>query len=89
MNKQKYTKRRDEDKKIDVNQVVSYLNHAFTNAIRGRGSNNTKGTKLYEYQTEFCYLINEIQRGPSYIVPKIIQDANELIDTITQENKGE
>ena len=74
---------RPEEKKINTEQVVAYLSHAFTKASQkiqqSIGNRNHKGTNLYRYQVEFCYMVDEIQRGPSYILPKIIQDANQLI----------
>ena len=79
----------DSKKQINVNQVVNYLNHAFSSAAQkvapAIGTNNTKGSKLYEYQVEFAYLINEIQRGPKNFVPKAISDANELISKMLDE----
>lgn len=75
-----------QQKKINVDQVVNYLNHAFSKAIQrsNLGPSNHKGTKLYDYQVDFCYLIHEIQKGPSYIVPKKITEANELIAMIEE-----
>ena len=74
---------RPEEKKINVEQVVTYLSHAFSRAqqksIQVIGNRNLKGSKLYDFQVDFCYLIDEIQRGPVYILPKVIQDANQLI----------
>jgi hypothetical protein len=80
-------------KAIDVEQVVNYLNRSFATAVQKAGpvlgSKNTKGTDLYTYQVDFTYLVDEIQRGPVYIVPKLIADANELIDRITSLKKSE
>lgn len=80
---------RPEEKKINVEQVVTYLNHAFSRAqqkvIQAIGNRNFKGTRLYDYQVDFCYLIDEIQRGPAYILPKTIQDANQLISSLEKE----
>lgn len=75
-----------EPKRIDRDQVVNYLNHAFAKAIQPLGNKNTKGTELYDHQVDFAYLIDSIQRSPEYIVSKIITDCNRLIDSIT-ENK--
>lgn len=81
-------------KKINIDQVVNYLNHAFSKATQNRfpQTKNHKGTDLYNYQVQFCYLIDDIQRGPRYIVPKLITEANELIAEIegqgTEESKG-
>lgn len=80
---------RPEEKKINVEQVVTYLSHAFSRAqqkaSQAIGNRNYKGTKLYHYQVDFCYLIDEIQRGPVYILPKVIQDANQLILSLERE----
>jgi len=73
-----------EEKKFDVKQVIRYLNHAFSKATRPFGSNNSKGTELYAIQVEFCYLIDNIEYGPKYIVPKLIAKANELIDSAAE-----
>jgi len=89
----KSRKDQPEEKKINVEQVVSYLSHTFARAVQKMvpiiGNRNTKGSKLYEYQVEFCYLMDEIQRGPTYILPKIIQDANQLIASLERETKEE
>lgn len=80
---------RPEEKKINTEQVVSYLSHAFARAMQKAqpqvGSRNHKSTTLHEYQVDFCYLVDEIQRGPEYILPKIIQDANQLIVCLENE----
>jgi hypothetical protein len=73
---------------VDVQRVVDHLNHAFAMATKdmGRparvqveGSEALVPNKLYQLQVDFSYMINEIARGPRYIAPKIIADANELI----------
>lgn len=79
--------RQNHQKKINTSQVVSYLNHAFGKAMQksGCGTKNTKGTKLYDYQVEFSYLVDGISRGPTYIVPKLIAEANELVEKLASE----
>ena len=74
------------DNTINVNQSVNYLNFAFAKATQKFGSKNTKGTDLYHFQTEYCYIVDDILRGPKYIVPKKISEANELIDQINSIN---
>lgn len=67
---------------INVKQVLEYLTHTFEEATRGLGpkSKAVKGSKLYELQVEFAYLIDEIERGPTYMLPMVIQQANDLIE---------
>ena len=73
-------------KKINVEKVVKYLNHTFSKAQQQAmvavGNKNVKGTSLYDFQVEFCYLIDHIERGPAYIAPKKISEANELIERL-------
>jgi len=84
--------RSKENTTINVTEVVAYLNRAFTRAsikvsdkvgskairtCNGKGKCET--TPMYDYQVEFSYLIDNIQRSPNYIVPKFIQEANALI----------
>jgi hypothetical protein len=68
---------------LDVKQIVDFLNHAFRQATQGMGkaTRSKDGTKtaLYDLQVEFSYMIREITSGPTYIVPKIVTECNELI----------
>lgn len=76
-------------KTIDSDRVVRHLNRNFADAISGLGKaakdKNGNPNKLYQLQVEFAYMIDEIQRGPVYLMPKVIADANELITKIKLE----
>ena len=78
-----------EQRDINVHQVTKYLNHAFSKATQGMGYKNVKGTELYDHQVNFCYLIDNIHRGPKYMVPKVIAEANTLIDEIVESRNAE
>ncbi len=79
----------ERQKQINIGQVVNYLNHAFNNAMQKAipkvGAKNGVGSKLHEYQVDFCYLVDQIERGPRYIAPKKISEANELIARLAEE----
>lgn len=77
-------------KHINVPQVLEYLHRAFERAsdYYGPRSKAVKGTPLYEFQVDFAYLIHEIQTGPPYILPKAIQEANDLIQRMEEKAKG-
>ena len=79
----------DHKKKIDIEQVSKYLQRAFANAqqraVQKIGHDNSVGTRLYQYQTDFVYLLDEIQRGPRYIVSMKITEANKLIEQLENE----
>ena len=40
---------------------------------------------LYRFQVDFVYLVDEIQRGPRYMLPKVIAKANDLIAKLKAE----
>lgn len=86
------------EKEINLDDVVKYLNRAFSKAaykasdVLGRSAirfQNEQGlwetTTLYDYQVDFAYLINKIQREPTYASRKAIQGANDLIRELEAE----
>lgn len=77
--------RRDE-KPLDIDQIVAHLNFSFAKATRSLGFKNTRGTLLYELQTDFMWILHEITNGPISNVPKYVAEANVLISYI--ENEG-
>lgn len=78
-------------KDIDIEQVTGYLNRAFSDATTHFNESAVKdpdtkqASRLYRYQVNFSYLINEIQNGPIYIVPMRIQECNDLIKNAENE----
>ncbi len=88
-----------EVKEINIDDVVKYLSRAFSKAAniaantigvrahrfqeKKTGAWNT--TPMYDYQVDFCYLINDIRRAPRYISTKSIYKANELIAKLEAE----
>ena len=78
-------------KSINIEKTVSYLNHSFaTTAQEVFGKRVAiKGTPLYKHQVEHCYIIDEIQRGPAYLLPKTISAANENISIMKNEENQE
>ena len=94
----KFDKDRKDPKTIDVVQVVKYLNHTFTTSMafgRAKAIRTTKlgepliGTPLYYIQVDYCYLIDDIQRGPTYMLPKAISAANEFIAAIINKESAQ
>lgn len=86
------------EREINLKDVVNYLNRAFSkaaykvsnvvgkSAIRYRTANGAWDTTLlYDYQVDFAYLIDKIQRDSTYTSRKAIQEANELIRVLEAE----
>ncbi len=81
-------------KSINIEQVVSYLNHTFAKTAEevfgSKARSAIKGTPLYIRQVDHCYLVDEIQRGPIYMLPKVISSANDNISSMKgEENQQE
>jgi len=89
------------EREVNLDDVIKYLSRAFSKAAQKAASRiGTKAirtydkraghfttTTLYDYQVEYCYLMDNIKRGPRYISTKSIQRANELIAELEQEGK--
>lgn len=76
------THERKDGRPSNIDQTISYLRNAFTNATRNLGFKNHKGTNLYDYQVEFSWIMHEITNGSWYAIPDYVKKANELIDEI-------
>lgn len=71
--------------KIDITRVSDFLSRRFREmtehlprAARTDAGKNT----TYELQQEFCYRLDEIQRGPSYQALKLVQQTNSWIASL-------
>jgi len=78
-----------------VRDTVKFLTWAFTKATMravsvlgnravrpSRPATTQESWKLYDYQVEFSYILDEITRGSKYISTKNVHLANELIGEI-------
>ena len=80
-----------------LSEEVASLKQAFdrTNwkAMTTLGFDNSKGTTLYDYQVEFCYLMDSIERDSTFIarkqIPKVRLLIDELRDEISAKERGE
>ncbi|KKM24950.1 hypothetical protein LCGC14_1599910 [marine sediment metagenome] len=84
----KFDKDKKDVKSINIEQVVSYLNHTFAKTSEGTFGTRAaalRGTRLHTYQVDHTYLIDEIQRGPIYMLPKVIGYANDNIAAMKDE----
>lgn len=63
-------------------RCLADLYRRFANATTGIRSTNAAGTILHRMQVDFSYVTNEIACGPVYIAPKLIDQANRLIDSV-------
>jgi len=85
------------EKEINIDEVIKYLSHAFVRAVSKSGLRSTRATrskqrnggftttKLYDYQVDFSYIMDNITRAPRYSSTQSIQQANDLIDRLGKE----
>lgn len=76
-----------------IKSTVAFLNRSFretSDEFKARTGihSNVRGTVLNEYQTEFAYLIDEIQRGPIFFAIQRTAEANELIGNMARHQKA-
>lgn len=66
--------------------TVEDLNTAFATAIAPLVliSSNKRGTLLYQFQTDFSYWIDEIQRGPKFFIQSNIDACRRFVTTVTK-----
>ena len=62
-----------------IKQSVRFLSHAFKDVSGAFGKSNIDPETRKQYQIEFCYLIDSIERGPRYRAAEGIAECNNLI----------
>jgi hypothetical protein len=82
INRNSPRKPRTERNAINTDQVCNHLSWLFNKATENMGKVALRGSELHRLQVEFCYYVDEIKRGPKYIIPKVIADCNEFIADI-------
>jgi hypothetical protein len=75
-----------------IKTTVSFLNRSFREVAdeyksRTGLNSNTRGSTLYDYQTDFAYIIDKIQRGPIFFAIQNIAEANDLIGKLSRQQK--
>ncbi len=69
----------------EVATLKESMSRVMWRAMNVFGFDNSKGTKIYEYQVEFCYMIDSVQRDSNFIATKQLSKIRELISTIRRD----
>ena len=77
-----YEKRSFEE---EVDALKESMSRAVWQAMTTLGFDNSKGTSLYDYQVEFCYLIDSVERDSKFIATKQLPKIRELISNLRKE----
>lgn len=76
-----------------IKTTVSFLNRSFRETAdefktRTGLNSNVRGSILHDYQVEFAYIIDKIQRGPIFFAIQHTAEANELIGRLAKHQKA-
>lgn len=75
----------------DVEKIVRYLTKTLDTATAslGKANRDEKGpNRVYQIQTEFAYLLNELMMGPPCLLQSRITECNDFIDKVIQEKQS-
>lgn len=67
---------------FDFGKYLLDLKERFARNVWKLGNKNTVGSKRYIYEVDFAYLIDEIERGSTYLRGKAFERANSLVNAM-------
>lgn len=77
---------------VNYTSHVRELNERFGRLVKQLGTNNKRGSPRHEFEVNFSYALNEIDRCPNYLQGKMFDKAstlvNNLIATIKQQKEA-
>lgn len=56
---------------FNQDEALKSLREKFSRLIIKLGANNSRGTRRYNFEVEFCYAIRELENGPPYLAGKL------------------
>ena len=78
-------------READIPYILKTLNSMFASVTYGMGyssreaAENTNSKRLYDWQVEYAYRVNEIAKSPNYIKPKLINSCVDYIKNVESE----
>lgn len=76
----------------DIRNTMERLSTSFARVFSATfGSQHlaVRGTDAYQFQVDFCYIMNELKRGPDALRQSYISEANELISKMKNYKNNE
>lgn len=65
-------------------EALKSLREKFARLIGRLGSNNSKGTRRYEFEVEFCYAVRELEGSPTYLAGKMFDRVANVCNALAQ-----
>lgn len=79
---QKHSSSAPNDGAFDYPTMLKELKERFARHIHLLGWKNTKGSKRYDFETDFMYALNELEQGPPYLRGKLFERPNGVINRL-------
>lgn len=76
----------------DIENTMERLSNSFArvySATFGSQHAAVRGTDAYNFQVDFCYIMNELKQGPAALRQGYISEANDLIAKMRAFNSNE
>lgn len=68
--------------------TIKSLRKKFARLIIELGANNSKGSRRYNFEVEFCYAMRELEEGPQYLMGKLFDRAANVCNALDQTVKA-
>jgi hypothetical protein len=68
--------------------TIKSLRKKFARLIIELGANNSKGTRRYNFEVEFCYAMRELEEAPPYLMGKLFDRAANVCNALDQTVKS-
>ena len=74
---------------FNQDEALKSLREKFSRLINRLGSNNTKHSKRYEFEVDFCYAVRELEQCPPYLTGKLFDRVANICNALAQTIKSD
>lgn len=69
---------------FNQDEALKSLREKFSRLIPKLGANNSRGTKRYGFEVEFCYAVRELENCPPYLTGKLFDRVANVCNALAQ-----
>lgn len=74
---------------FNQDEALKSLREKFSRLITKLGANNSRGTKRYQLEVEFCYAVRELENCPPYLTGKLFDQVANVCNALAQTVKAD
>lgn len=74
---------------FNQDEALRSLREKFSRLIGRLGLNNSKGSRRYEFEVEFCYAVRDLEGCPPYLSGKLFDRVANVCNALAQTIKSE